>query len=397
MRILLTSDAVYSHFAPMVAPVAVALRQAGHEVAVATGAELAAEVTGRGLRHLVLPRMLGPREKFADPDRARRLGLTPEALAGPVTGESFGRLFAAETALSAAEDLIEVASQFAPELVIRENAELGAYLFAEKIGVPCVTLDTAAMAPALHDDVLLFINGSRTAFGLAPITSGAAMVGAALVSWLHPSFYPPEQLTPAHHHYQAPADEPETLAPEFGALPTDRPLVLAALGTHSKLLAQGPDRLPDIVEALGTLRVTAVVALGEEGLAGWDGPRPDNVMLSALVPQRALLRTADLFITHAGFGSVRETLEAATPVVAVPQRQDQPANARRLTELGFGVQLDEDEISAATIADAAEKVLGDPGYRHAIRGFRRRTSTLPTMSRLIADLVALVGRDRLRC
>ncbi|MEV6608492.1 glycosyltransferase [Kutzneria sp. NPDC051319] len=391
MRVLLTSDAVYSHFAPMVAPVAVALREAGHEVTVATGAELAAEVTGRGLRHLVLPRMLGPREKFADPERARRLGLTPEALAGPVTGESFGRLFAAETALAAAEDLIEVASGFAPQLVIRENAELGAYLFAEKIGVPCVTLDTAAMAPALHDDVLPFINGSRAAFGLPPITSGAAMAGAAWVSWLHPSFYPPEQLTPAHRHYQAPGDEPDTLAAEFGELPTDRPLVLAALGTHSKLLAQGADPLPEIVEALGTLPVTAVVAVGDDGLARWERARPANVLLSAFVPQRALLRTVDLFITHAGFGGVRETLDAATPVVALPQRQDQPANARRMAELGFGVRLDEDEISAAAIAAAVEKVLSDPGYRHAIRGFRRRTSTLPTMERLIADLESLVG------
>jgi N-glycosyltransferase len=37
MRVLFTSNPVYSHFAPMIAPVAEAVRKTGHEVAVATG------------------------------------------------------------------------------------------------------------------------------------------------------------------------------------------------------------------------------------------------------------------------------------------------------------------------------------------------------------------------
>jgi len=36
MRVLLTCDAAYSHFMPMVAPMAQELQAAGHQVAVAT-------------------------------------------------------------------------------------------------------------------------------------------------------------------------------------------------------------------------------------------------------------------------------------------------------------------------------------------------------------------------
>lgn len=37
MRILITAQAIYSHLAPLVLPVAERAQEAGHEVAVATG------------------------------------------------------------------------------------------------------------------------------------------------------------------------------------------------------------------------------------------------------------------------------------------------------------------------------------------------------------------------
>ena len=55
VRVLLTSGPVHSHFAPMVAPVAGAVRKAGHEVAVATGPSLAGDLDRLGLPHLSLP------------------------------------------------------------------------------------------------------------------------------------------------------------------------------------------------------------------------------------------------------------------------------------------------------------------------------------------------------
>ena len=154
MRVPLTSSSVYSLFAP----VAEAVHNAGHEVAVATGPSLDEHLDRFGLPHLPLPSMVTAMERAADPEAARRLGSVPEEMAKPVTGAMFGRLFAGELALQSAEDLLAVASEFQPDLVVRENAELGAYLFAEKIGVPCV------------------LNESRTAFGLRPVPDTATLV-----------------------------------------------------------------------------------------------------------------------------------------------------------------------------------------------------------------------------
>ena len=66
MRVLLTCGPVYSHFAPMVAPVAEAIREAGHEVAVATGPSLAGDLDRLGLPYLSLPRMLTGLQRAAD-------------------------------------------------------------------------------------------------------------------------------------------------------------------------------------------------------------------------------------------------------------------------------------------------------------------------------------------
>jgi N-glycosyltransferase len=148
--------------------------------------------------------------------------------------------------------------------------------------------------------------------------------------------------------------------------------------------------LPRIVEALGTLPCTAVVALGRDAdPADWQGPRPGNVHLASFVQQRLLLPACDLFLTHAGFGGVREALTAGVPMVALPLYADQPANARRLAELGAGVVLPPDEADATALAAACRQVLEDPTYRLTARGFQRSILGLPGTDQLVADLTTL--------
>jgi N-glycosyltransferase len=376
---------------PMVAPMAQELQAAGHQVAVATGSSLAGELHQLGLPHLTLPRKLSAAQKMADPKLVRRRGLTPEELAKPVTGASFGRMFAGEDALHAAEDILSVTSKFRPDVVVRENAELGGYLFAEKIGVPCVTLDTAATAAVRDPGMLPWLNDSRAAFGLRPVPDISTLTKDPWISWLPQDWYSEQSHSPAHRHYRA-ADQPtETLDPAIAALPADRPLVLATLGSNTRVFAHGLP-LSEIVEALAALPVTAVVALGEHlAPSEWTGPRPDNVHLVSFVQQRLLLSACDLFITHGGFASVRETLTAGVPTVAVPLGQDQPWNAQRLAELGIGVTLTPNEADAATLATACHRVLQNSSYRHAARGFQRQTLGLPGIAELVADLGKLIS------
>lgn len=89
------------------------------------------------------------------------------------------------------------------------------------------------------------------------------------------------------------------------------------------------------------------------------GDLPEGVEVHRWVPQLAILRQADLFVTHAGMGGSSEGLLTATPMIAVPQDVDQFANADTLVGLGVAHRLDTADATAAALIGAADMLLGD--------------------------------------
>jgi UDP:flavonoid glycosyltransferase YjiC (YdhE family) len=341
MQVLLTSLPLYSHVMSMVVPVARALQAAGHQVAVATGPALTGDLDRLGLPHRPMPRMLAPAQMASDPDFASRIGLGPDGMPLPELGlmdrgAAFGRLFAGLTAVRAAEDMLAATSSFRPDLVVRECTEFGGYLLAGKLGIPCVTLDNAPLVPTRHPGLLPWLNESRAALGLAPADGASALTRGPWISWIPQAWYPEELSTAAHRYYQAPPGPAAGLDPAIAQLPTGEPFVLATLGSLTEnTLSPETSPLPHIVEALGTLPCTAVVAL--------------------------------------------------------PLNADQPVNAQRLAELGVGAVVSRDKADSPTLAAACRKVLDDPSYRLAARGFQRQILGLPGIDQLVADLTALTA------
>ncbi|MFK0227171.1 macrolide-inactivating glycosyltransferase [Streptomyces sp. NPDC090303] len=90
------------------------------------------------------------------------------------------------------------------------------------------------------------------------------------------------------------------------------------------------------------------------------GELPPNVEAHSWVPQLAILRQADVFVTHAGAGGSQEGLATATPMVAVPLATDQFGNAAMLQSLGVARQLPLDEAAPERLREAALGLLGDP-------------------------------------
>lgn len=89
------------------------------------------------------------------------------------------------------------------------------------------------------------------------------------------------------------------------------------------------------------------------------GEVPDGVEVHRWVPQVAILREADLFVTHAGMGGSAEGLLTATPMIAVPQDVDQFTNADTLVGLGVARRLDTAEATSAALRAAGDELLGD--------------------------------------
>jgi len=137
------------------------------------------------------------------------------------------------------------------------------------------------------------------------------------------------------------------------------PVIYISLGT---IFNDRPDFFRACIQAFGNTPYRVVMSLGRvkpESL----GAIPDNFLVRPYVPQLALLQKTALFITHGGMNSVSESAWFGVPMLVAPQAGDQLIIARRVMQLGAGLMLDSRRLSAQTLRQAAEKVLGDESFR----------------------------------
>jgi predicted glycosyltransferase len=123
-------------------------------------------------------------------------------------------------------------------------------------------------------------------------------------------------------------------------------------------------------------------------LAAWRARAPRRAIVERARPDfRALLARAALSVSQAGYNTVLDLLASGTPAVLVPfadgGQTEQTLRARRLHDLGLGIQVDPARLAAEPLSAAADRALAMP--RPAIRfdtdGARRSAELL---SRLLA-------------
>lgn len=116
------------------------------------------------------------------------------------------------------------------------------------------------------------------------------------------------------------------------------------------------------------------------------GALPGNVEVHSWVPQLAILRQADLFVTHAGAGGSQEGLASATPMIAVPQAVDQFGNADMLAALGVARRLDTADATAEALREAALALVDDPETARRLNAIATETAR-EGGTRRAADLI----------
>lgn len=289
-----------------------------------------------------------------------------------------------------AADLLDALACDPPDLILRDPVEFGGYLAAERLGVPHGVLDNCPLAPFGHPAVLDELNRQRGTLGLPPMPDAWHPFSTFRAGVVPEIFYPPANRLRNARYYRTPPESGQApLDGAIAALPADRPLVLAAIGSNAhRVLESAESVLNTVIEVLGQLPVTGVVALGRDP-GQWSGARADNVHLTSFVQQRLLLPACAAFITHAGFNSVREAVEAGVPIVALPLFAEEPANARRIAELGLGLSLAPPELTAPTLRNAVERVLSDGKPRAHVKWLQRQMFALSPLNQIVEDLQSL--------
>ncbi|MFJ3668970.1 macrolide-inactivating glycosyltransferase [Streptomyces sp. NPDC090106] len=280
-------------------------------------------------------------------------------------------------AIQALPQLIEAYDGDTPDLVLHDITSYPARVLAHRWGVPAISLSPNLVAWEGYEQEVaepMWAEPKRTERGQAYY--------ARFQDWLtengidlHPDPFagrPDRSIVLIPRALQPHADRVDERVYRFvGACQGDRAgegewrrpagadkVVLVSLGSA---FTRQPAFYRECVRAFGDLTGWHLVLQAGRHVTAADlGDLPANVEVHDWVPQLAILRQADLFVTHAGAGGSQEGLATATPMIAVPQAVDQFGNADMLQALGVAHRLDTPDATAAALRATALALVDDP-------------------------------------
>ena len=380
MRILFTANPLIGHVFPLL-PLMYAARDAGHEVVVATGAELIPELSSRGFSTWTV----GPSfaDAFADLQRASS---DPEVAPGAELGGDAIFLFARPSVRRALE-LIPRAAAWRPDVVISEIAEFAGRETAVVTGALPVTHGFGTHVPESARFARIILDHLSSELGtpsrqhafdtglyLDPCPPSLQSDGlTGLDSWL---------IRPGIGTSQAGQQLPQPLR----GLP-ERPIVYLTLGT----VFNDPNLVRTVLDAIEELPISILVTTGPGADPALLGPRPANVAAVEFIPQAEVLPYTSIVMSHTGSGTMLGALAAGVPQICLPRGADQFANAERVLSVGAGIRVLPDEVSPERLRDAVLTVLRDQTYARAARALQVEIEAMPAADEVLADLVALVS------
>ncbi|MFG2884531.1 macrolide-inactivating glycosyltransferase [Streptomyces sp. NPDC048297] len=321
-------------------------------------------------------------------------------------------------AIQALPQLIEAYDGDEPDLVLHDITSYPARVLAHRWGVPAISLSPNLVAWEGYEKEVaepLWAEPKKTERGQAYYARFEAWLRENGITQDPDSFagHPARSLVLIPKALQPNADRVDWGSPLRGRVYTfvgacqgdrgeqgdwRRPagaekVVLVSLGSA---FTKQPGFYRECVRAFGDLPGWhLVLQIGRHVDPADLGDVPDNVEVHDCVPQLAVLRQADLFVTHAGAGGSQEGLATATPMIAVPQAVDQFGNADMLQSLGVARQLSTEEATADRLRETALALVDDPEVARKLKDIQAGMAE-EGGTRRAADLIeaALPGRHQ---
>ncbi|WP_158890395.1 activator-dependent family glycosyltransferase [Amycolatopsis anabasis] len=182
--------------------------------------------------------------------------------------------------------------------------------------------------------------------------------------------------------------------PDWLREPPRRPRVCLTLGTTATDRFGGfAVSVGEILHALSDLDIELVATL-PDGERDKLGRIPDNARIVPFVPLHALLPTCSAVIHHAGFGTLCTAGLYEVPQLVLPDHFDEPPLARRLVEQGAALGMPAREATGDKVRDQLVQLLEDPSFRHDAARLRDEMLAMPAPNDLVPELEKLVAEHR---
>jgi UDP:flavonoid glycosyltransferase YjiC (YdhE family) len=318
---------------------AVALRDAGHEPALAFSNLQHAGATARGFRCYAAPLIAG----------VERPDLEPASLARVLLDLGFHDAGGIESSIRAWLSLFELEK---PDVIVADYAPV-ALLAARVAGIPAVTIGSGFSSPPgvhplpalrpwkavpeeklVEDDAALVASANKAlgALDAQPLTQASQLLAARddiLCTF--------EELDPF-----GPRQGVEYLGPLDDSMPGDE-VTWAADDRRPHIFAYLKPSYPGFVPILAALGAVGgqaiVVAPGLIAAQAQALSKPNVLVLPRAVTLAPVLADCDLCISHAGLGLTSKALAAGVPTALIPIHLEQFLIARRVEALGVSAHL----------------------------------------------------------
>ncbi|MFI0450346.1 nucleotide disphospho-sugar-binding domain-containing protein [Actinomadura sp. 6N118] len=371
-----------------VAPLATAVRNAGHEVLLAANEPLmefaeavhipAVSIMAEPTRHFVMN----------GPTKNARQG--PEDLREEMLG--MGRGFATMASASLGT-LLKLAEDWPPDLIVGGQMGYAAGLLATHLKIPYVRhseylgLPSADIDPGAEEG----LRPELRRLGLAALPAPALFIEAC-----PPSLRPPDA-PGAQPMRWIPSNPQRRLERWMYTRPKGRRRVLITSGGHFRMLSARS--LRRLVEELALEGVEVLVAapgkVAEEfrvelGAKAVDDVRIDWMPLDVVAP------TCDLVVNHGGATTAMTVIAAGAPQLIFPPNTHTKAIAQALT--GFGAartvmperQRSDDDL-AEVFAAGCREILFEPLYAQRARALAGENADLPAPSEMVRRMEVLAA------
>ncbi len=381
MRVLLTTQPMYGHF-HSIAPVALALKNHGHEVAFATSESFGPVVKRAGFKHFACGRDVAGSHIMIT-------GLPEwDMIQSKVSHPGLQQIWAFILGMGPqmADDLIRLMQDWRPDIIVRDPVDFGGYAAAECLDVPYASIVWALYISPLEGGIEP-LNMLREHCGLSPnpdLTFDPYLVLNALPpAWdMRLGATPP----PVVHRFCMPPFDQSVRQdlPEWVHTLPDRPTVYATLGTAFN---EQPERFQTLIEAFSAEDFNMIITVGQSMDPAQFRPLPAHIKIERYIPHTLIFPYCDAVVFHGGFNSFHTALWHGLPVVIMPlEAGDQMPTALRCSEMGLGVLVDGNPPEPDAVRVAVKTVLEQGTYRERMQQLRREMMALPDLSAAVKQL-----------
>jgi UDP:flavonoid glycosyltransferase YjiC (YdhE family) len=387
MRILFSSLPLPGHSYPLI-PLALAARDAGHDVRFATGGTFHRSLSAFSLEAVTAGMDVSDAFELANGGPVDHSALTPERqaeLEHLVFAEILPRAFMA--------DLGPVLDSFKPDLVVHEIANTGALFAAKRAGIPGVCHNIGRVTGDFGSiSIATAVSDLASEFGVELPIPAARGGGNPLLDIYPPSLQDKEILATANRIALRPV--PITAHGQLPAWVADRdrdggrPLVYLTFGT----VFGGAPALRQAIEGLGTVDADVLVSVGPNVDIQSLGEIGDSVRIDTSEPHAELLSHVDLVVHHGGTGLTLGALTNGAPQLVLPQGTDQVSNVDQVNNAdavaagGVGAKLIGEDQTAEAIKRRAQDLLSDTKARAAARAVALEIAEMPSPATTVAAL-----------